>query len=374
MIGALISGKLIKTPDLRTGKTGSHYTQFLLSVAVGEEQPVIGVVSPKTKNVKVPGWPTSFFTGNRSTYSQVTQCLSRTSLSFAIDRMEILMLLRFTAIFITFAMFPVSCYAIDVTRTLNNENTVLLTGPIVSGDLKKIIAAVIPPATFPKYFTLDSQGGDIVEAMAIGRFIRETASGTHVTKNCASACVFILIAGVSRTALPSAAVGLHRPYYEPREFAGLSLSDAEKKYKILHDVTRRYLEEMEMPSAAIEKMFSISSDDVYYITTQDKDRLLVEPSAYSEWIRAKCSPPTASETELFKARGYNIYDRFNDQPPTDPEFVAFISKYDQSNKCESDLVRDVRQEVLRKNGYLQTRLISYPLRLSDYFKRHTRIK
>ena len=41
MIDALISGKLIKTPELRTGKTGNHYTQFLLSVAVGEEQPVI---------------------------------------------------------------------------------------------------------------------------------------------------------------------------------------------------------------------------------------------------------------------------------------------------------------------------------------------
>ena len=41
MIDALISGKLIKMPELRTGKTGSHYTQFLLSVAVGEEQPVI---------------------------------------------------------------------------------------------------------------------------------------------------------------------------------------------------------------------------------------------------------------------------------------------------------------------------------------------
>ena len=41
MIDALISGKLIKTPELRTGKTGNHYAQFLLSVAVGEEQPVI---------------------------------------------------------------------------------------------------------------------------------------------------------------------------------------------------------------------------------------------------------------------------------------------------------------------------------------------
>jgi ATP-dependent protease ClpP protease subunit len=261
--------------------------------------------------------------------------------------MEKIFMLRFAAMFIVFTMFPVICYAIDVTRTMDNESTVFLTGPIVQGDLKKIIAAVIPPATFPKYFTLDSQGGDIIEAMAIGRFVRETASGTHVTKNCASACVFILIAGVSRTASLDAAVGLHRPYYEPTKFAGLSLSDAEKKYKVLHEFTRHYLEEMEMPTAYIEKMFSISSDDVYYLTTQDKDRLLVEPSAYSEWIRAKCSPPTASETELFKARGFNIFDIYVDHPPTDPAFVAFISKYDQAEKCESDLVRDVRQEVLR---------------------------
>lgn len=41
MMDALISGKLIKTPELKTGKTGNYYTPFLLSVDVGEEKPVI---------------------------------------------------------------------------------------------------------------------------------------------------------------------------------------------------------------------------------------------------------------------------------------------------------------------------------------------
>jgi len=41
MIDALISGKLIKTPELRTGQSGKFYTQLLLSVSVGEEKPVI---------------------------------------------------------------------------------------------------------------------------------------------------------------------------------------------------------------------------------------------------------------------------------------------------------------------------------------------
>lgn len=41
MIDALISGKLIKTPILKTGQSGKYYAQFLLSVAVGEDQPVV---------------------------------------------------------------------------------------------------------------------------------------------------------------------------------------------------------------------------------------------------------------------------------------------------------------------------------------------
>jgi single-strand DNA-binding protein len=41
MIDALISGKLIKSPELRTGQSGKYYTQFLLSVPTGEDQPII---------------------------------------------------------------------------------------------------------------------------------------------------------------------------------------------------------------------------------------------------------------------------------------------------------------------------------------------
>ncbi len=41
MIDALISGKLIKAPELKTGQSGKYYTQFLLSVSVGDEKPVI---------------------------------------------------------------------------------------------------------------------------------------------------------------------------------------------------------------------------------------------------------------------------------------------------------------------------------------------
>ena len=41
MLEALITGKLIKAPELKTGQSGKYYCQFLLSVAVGEEKPVV---------------------------------------------------------------------------------------------------------------------------------------------------------------------------------------------------------------------------------------------------------------------------------------------------------------------------------------------
>jgi single-stranded DNA-binding protein len=41
MIDALISGKLIKDPILKTGQSGKNYCQFMLSVSVGDEKPVI---------------------------------------------------------------------------------------------------------------------------------------------------------------------------------------------------------------------------------------------------------------------------------------------------------------------------------------------
>jgi ATP-dependent protease ClpP protease subunit len=265
-------------------------------------------------------------------------------------------MLRFKVIFVAFCFLAaVPCYGIDVTRDTQSENVLHLSGTIIPGDLNKIIAEVTPPATFPTHFELDSPGGDILEAMAIGRFIRKTATGTIVRKDCESACVFILIAGVRQNATEESAIGLHRPYFYPKEFAGLSFQDAEEKYKVLQAETRRYLEEMEMATSAIEKMFSIPSDDVYFLTPQEKARLFVGPSAYAEWIRAKCSPPTVSEWELFKARGFSIIDQFGDHPPTDPAYTAFISKFDQSHKCERDLVGEVRQGTLRKYGKMQYR-------------------
>jgi single-stranded DNA-binding protein len=41
MIEALISGKIIKQPELRTGQSGKPYCQFLMTVHVGEPESIV---------------------------------------------------------------------------------------------------------------------------------------------------------------------------------------------------------------------------------------------------------------------------------------------------------------------------------------------
>jgi Single-strand binding protein family len=41
MIDAIVSGKLIKDPTTRTGPSGKPYTNFLLSVSIGDGEPIV---------------------------------------------------------------------------------------------------------------------------------------------------------------------------------------------------------------------------------------------------------------------------------------------------------------------------------------------
>jgi len=41
MLDAICSGKLIQNPTLRTGASGKPFTNFLLSVSIGEDQPIV---------------------------------------------------------------------------------------------------------------------------------------------------------------------------------------------------------------------------------------------------------------------------------------------------------------------------------------------
>ena len=111
----------------------------------------------------------------------------------------------------------------------NNTVVVSISGQIsknVLAKIKKSIAGVTgDPLPAGLIVLLDSPGGDGMAAMEIGRLLRASNAHVFVTGQCASACIFVLAAGVVRGAA-SLSVGIHR--------GRITMSDADAK--ILSDV------------------------------------------------------------------------------------------------------------------------------------------
>jgi hypothetical protein len=99
-------------------------------------------------------------------------------------------------------------------------------------------------------------GGDVNEAMRIGRWMRQ--NGAHVSVSirgvCASACVFILAAGLAKSVLGD--VIIHRPF-----FTEMPVGDVGVHLQELIVETRAYLAEMNIPESLADEMFSIRPED-----------------------------------------------------------------------------------------------------------------
>jgi ATP-dependent protease ClpP protease subunit len=114
---------------------------------------------------------------------------------------------------------------------------------------------------------LNSPGGDLNEAIQIGRLLRDRSMQTGLSAKsiCASACIFIYIAGVSRSTHTEARLGLHRPYFNPVEFASLSPAEARKKYASLVTVARDYFLDMGMSEESFRLMMATPSNDIHWL-------------------------------------------------------------------------------------------------------------
>src|SRR5260370_42197985 len=144
---------------------------------------------------------------------------------------------------------------------------------------------------FVRHFNLVSPGGNVDEALKIGRLFRKYLIATVAPSNerveagnvvqddvpslsvgsrdlcrgqectCASACALIWMGGVSR----SGAVGLHRPRIDDPMFSGLPPADASTAYRQVLARIAAYLDDMEVPKSIIESMVATSSSDIRWV-------------------------------------------------------------------------------------------------------------
>jgi hypothetical protein len=146
-----------------------------------------------------------------------------------------------------------------------------------------------------QWVLFDSEGGDVNEAIKIGRFLRAALAKVTVsgTGRCFSACFLAVVGAIE--IYSGDRIGIHRPFGAPDKLKRVNSSDYESYYNSVKGEVWQYLLDMDVPVNLIEKMFSVPSSDLYFLTENDLGLLSHHP-AYEEWIAAQC-PKTLSRSE-----------------------------------------------------------------------------
>ncbi len=153
---------------------------------------------------------------------------------------------------------------------------------------------------------LDSPGGDVVEAVGIGRVIYRHSAMTLVRpgQECVSACVFILIAGAVRTPTDSASIGLHRPLLV--SWRNMDYAEARAKYDGLMRYLHDYFLELGVSEAAYDTMMRTDSFGMRYFSPGELDQLRLRGES-PEW-RARYAPQRIASGRPMTSRGQSLVD------------------------------------------------------------------
>lgn len=136
-----------------------------------------------------------------------------------------------------------------------------------------------PNNPMERMIVLDSEGGSVESAIAMGKIIRRAKMISVVPERskCFSSCVYLLSAGVIKW--PLGDIGIHRPYFESMPSIGY-----DQALKLVLDSSRNYFKEMNIPEQLADDMFSIQPSDIRVLNSFElsKYRLNQDDMAFSE--------------------------------------------------------------------------------------------
>ena len=158
---------------------------------------------------------------------------------------------------------------------LGSGGTLDLTGTIDRGAALRFAAEIAARGEYVKAVALDSPGGSVEDALAIGQLIHQKGFSTSVALGalCASSCPLLLAAGKKRMASAKAAIGVHQIYaiapaaadLSSRAVAGDAMSEAQKTTA---EITR-YLTTMGVDPALWLHALDTPPDRLYYFSVQE---------------------------------------------------------------------------------------------------------
>lgn len=158
---------------------------------------------------------------------------------------------------------------------LGGDGMLTLTGTFDVGSADRFAAEIEARGEYVQTVALDSPGGSVQDALAVGALLRARGYATSVAAGalCASSCPLVLAAGSSRSAYPEAAIGVHQVYARfaagalPTGIgaAGDAMSDAQRTTALI----TRHLSEMGVDPALWLHALETPPDRLYYLSPEE---------------------------------------------------------------------------------------------------------
>ena len=154
-----------------------------------------------------------------------------------------------------------------------------LSGSIDLGSAARFADEIEARGEYVETVVLDSPGGSVVDALAIGSLIHEKGLATKVAAGslCASSCPIIFASGAERIASPESAIGVHQIYAaalsgDPQNalrVAGTAMSDAQSTTgEIIGHLTKTGVD----PALWLHAL-ETPPDRLYYFSPEEMTRL-----------------------------------------------------------------------------------------------------
>jgi hypothetical protein len=172
-------------------------------------------------------------------------------------------------------------------------------------DFTRAIADARVSSAPSRLIELESPGGSLSSAMAIGALVREARFDTAVAERgkCYSACVLILAAGVHRT-VTSGKVGVHRPYYDRGYYDPGTHTREEADFGPVTEGIHQYLDSMGVRDGLMDAMMKVPSKFMRHLTSREVAVYGLDNSAPCEIVQVaslesdEALPAEASAREL----------------------------------------------------------------------------
>jgi hypothetical protein len=118
---------------------------------------------------------------------------------------------------------------------------------------------------------LNSGGGSVPAAMAIGRLLRQHRMTAWIKPGavCNSACVLIYAGAASRL---GNSVGIHQPFFDVPGQQPIDAGMIKKNYASMLQEMKSYLREMNVSEQLADEMLKTPSSDIRYLTHDEQDQ------------------------------------------------------------------------------------------------------